>query len=173
MQLDRAGEVAQLAGGIAHDFNNLLTGILGHAGLLLDEASLSPEAREDLAQIQQAADRAAILSRHLLAFSRRPPPAPQSLDFNQLVSSALSTIRQVLGPAIEVSHELAAGLEPALADSSRIEQILLQLAGRARPALPRGGTFRLQTGRRQVSRRPSAAGPSARERSRTPAACPW
>ena len=162
VQLDRAGEVAQLAGGIAHDFNNLLTGILGHAGLLLDEASLSPEARDDLAQIQQAADRAAILSRHLLAFSRRPPPAPQSLDLNQLVSSALSTIRQVLGPAIEVSHELAAGLEPALADSSRIEQILLQLAGRARPALPRGGTFRLQTGRRQVDERLAEQHPALR-----------
>ena len=162
VQLDRAGEIAQLAGGIAHDFNNLLTGILGHAGLLLDEGSLSPEAREDLAQIQQAADRAAILSRHLLAFSRRPPPAPQSLDLNQLVSSALSAIRQVVGPAIEVSHELAAGLEPALADSSRIEQILLQLAGRARPALPRGGTFRLQTGRRQVDERLAEQHPALR-----------
>ena len=162
VQLDRAGEVAQLAGGIAHDFNNLLTGILGHAGLLLDEASLSPEAREDLAQIQQAADRAASRSRHLLAFSRRPPPAPQSLDLNQLVSGALSTIRQVLGPAIEVSHELAAGLEPALADSSRIEQILLQLAGRARPALPRGGTFRLQTGRRQVDEQLAEQHPALR-----------
>jgi two-component system, cell cycle sensor histidine kinase and response regulator CckA len=152
-QLDRAGEIAQLAGGIAHDFNNLLTGILGHVGLLLDEGSLPPEAREDLAQIQQAADRAAILSRHLLAFSRRPPPAPQSLDLNQLVSNTLSAVRQVVGTAIEVSHELADGLEPALADPSRIEQILLQLASRAHPALPRGGTFHLQTGRRQVDER--------------------
>jgi PAS domain S-box-containing protein len=162
VQLDRAGEIAQLAGGIAHDFNNLLTGILGHVGLLLDEGSLPPEAREDLAQIRQAADRAAILSRHLLAFSRRPPPAPQSLDLNQLVSSTLSAIRQVVGTAIEVSHELGDGLEPALADPSRIEQILFQLASRARPALLRGGTFRLQTGRRQVDERLAEQHPALR-----------
>jgi two-component system cell cycle sensor histidine kinase/response regulator CckA len=162
VQLDRAGEIAQLAGGIAHDFNNLLTGILGHVGLLLDERSLPPEAREDLAQIQQAADRAAILSRHLLAFSRQPPPAPHSLDLNQLVTNTLSATRQVVGSAIEVSHELAEGLEPALADPSRIEQILLQLASRARPSLPRGGTFRLQTGRRQVDERLAEQHPALR-----------
>jgi PAS domain S-box-containing protein len=149
-RLDRAGEVAQLAGGIAHDFNNLLTGILGHVGLLLDEAPLSPEAREDLAQIRQAADRAAALSRHLLAFSRRPPPAPRSLEVNQLVAGALSAIRQTLGPAIEVHLDLTDGLEPALADSSHIEQIMLQLATRAKAALSHGGVFRLHTGRAQV-----------------------
>jgi signal transduction histidine kinase/CheY-like chemotaxis protein len=162
VQLDRAGEIAQLAGGIAHDFNNLLTGILGHVGLLLDEGSLPPEAREDLAQIRQAADRAAILSRHLLAFSRRPPPAPQSLDLNQLVSNTLSAVRQVVGTAIEVSHELAEGLEPALADPSRLEQILVQLASRARTALARGGTFRLQTSRRQVDEQLAEQHPALR-----------
>jgi PAS domain S-box-containing protein len=149
-QLDRAGEIAQLAGGIAHDFNNLLTGILGHVGLLLDEGSLPPEAREDLAQIRQAADRAAILSRHLLAFSRRPAPAPQALDLNQLVSGTLSAIRQTVGTAIQVDQDLPDGLEPALGDPSQIEQILLQLATRARDVLARGGTFRLRTARAQV-----------------------
>jgi PAS domain S-box-containing protein len=161
-QLDRAGEIAQLVGGVAHDFNNLLTGILGHVGLLLDEGSLPPEAREDLAQIREAADRATILSRHLLAFSRRPPPAPQSLDLNQLVSGTLSACRQVVGTAIEVHHELVDGLEPALADPSRIEQILLQLASRARFALPRGGAFRLQTSRRQVDERLAEQHPALR-----------
>ncbi len=150
IQLDRAGEVAQLAGGIAHDFNNLITGILGHVGLLLDEGSLPEEAREDLAQIRLAADRAATLSRHLLAFSRRPPPAPQSLDLNQLVSGAMSALRQIVGPAIEVQQELAGKLEPGLADPANVEQILLQLATRARSALAGGGVFRLRTGREQV-----------------------
>lgn len=162
VQLDRAGEIAQLAGGIAHDLNNLLTSILGHAGLLLDEGSLPPEARDDLAQIRQAADRAAILSRHLIAFGRRPAPAPQSLNLNQLVSSALSAIRQVVGTSIEVSHELADGLESALADPTRIEQVLLQLASRARAALLRGGTFRLQTGRRRVDERLTEQHPALR-----------
>jgi two-component system, cell cycle sensor histidine kinase and response regulator CckA len=150
-ELGRAGEIAQLAGGIAHDFNNLLTGILGHVGLLLDEGSLPPEAREALAQIRQAADRAAHLSRHLLAFSRRPAPAPQAIDPNELVSGTLSAIRQTVGTAIQVDQVLADGLEPALADPSHIEQILLQLATRAREVLTRGGTFRLHTGRAQVA----------------------
>jgi two-component system cell cycle sensor histidine kinase/response regulator CckA len=149
-QLDRAGEIAQLAGGIAHDFNNLLTGILGHVALLLDEGTLPDEAREDLAQIRQAADRAANLSRHLLTFSRRPSPAPQSLDVNQVVSGAVSAVRQVVGSAIEVEQDLAAGLEPALADPSQIEQLLVQLAARARSVMPRGGVFRLHTDRAQV-----------------------
>jgi signal transduction histidine kinase/CheY-like chemotaxis protein len=161
-QLGRAGEIAQLAGGIAHDFNNLLTGILGHVGLLLDEGSLPLEAREDLDQIRQAADRAAILSRQLLAFSRQPPPAPQALDLNQVVSNSISAIRQVVGTAIEVRPQLADGLEPALADPSRIEQILVQLASRAQPALPRGGTFRLETGRRQIDERLAEEHPALR-----------
>ena len=150
VQLHRAGEVAQLAGGIAHDFNNLLTGILGHVGLLLDEGTLSPDAREDLAQIRQAADRAATLSRQLLSFSRRPPPAPQSVDLNQLVSGTLSAIRQIVGPAVEVEQQLTEGLEPGLADPSQLEQILVQLAARARSTLTRGGTFGLRTGQAQV-----------------------
>jgi two-component system, cell cycle sensor histidine kinase and response regulator CckA len=149
-QLDRAGEIAQLAGGIAHDFNNLLTGILGHVGLLLDEGTLPAQAREDLAQIRQAADRAATLSRQLLAFSRRPAPAPQALDLNQVVLGTLSAIRQTVGPAIEVRRELAEGLEPGLADPSHIEQILLQLATRARTAIAPGGSLQLTTGRTQV-----------------------
>jgi PAS domain S-box-containing protein len=156
-QLDRAGEIAQLAGGIAHDFNNLLTGILGHVGLLLDEGSLPAEAREDLAQIRQAADRAAILSRHLLAFSRRPAPAPQAVDLNELASGTLSAIRQTVGSAIQVDQDLADGLEPALADPSHIEQILLQLATRAREVLARGGTVRLRTARAQVDEALAAA----------------
>ena len=149
-QLDRAGEIAQLAGGIAHDFNNLLTGILGHVALLLDEGTLPSEAREDLSQIQQAADRAANLSRHLLAFSRRPAVAPRSLDVNQVVSGTVSAVRQIVGTAVEVEQDLTEGLEPALADPSQIEQILVQLATRARSAMPRGGTFRLRTDRAQV-----------------------
>jgi PAS domain S-box-containing protein len=160
--LERAGEIAQLAGGIAHDFNNLITGILGHVGLLLDESSLSPEAREDLAQIRHAADRAATLSRHLLAFSRRPHPAPRSLDVNQLVSGTITALRHVVGPAVEVSQALEDGLEPALADPSHLELILLQLAARARTAMPGGGRLLLRTGRRDVDDELAASHPGLR-----------
>ncbi len=146
----RGAEMAQLAGGIAHEFNNLLTGILGHVDLLLDETSLSPEAREDLAQIRQAADRAAILSRHLVGFSRRPQVAPRSLDLNQLISEMRSAIRQVAGPTIEVVYELEGGLEPVLADPSQLEQTLIQLGLHGRASMPGGGKLRLRTGRAHV-----------------------
>jgi len=162
VELGRTGEIAQLAGGIAHDFNNLLTGILGHVTLLLDERTLSPEAREDLAQIRHAADRAATLSRHLLAFSRRPQLAPRSLDLSQLVSGTLSAIRQVVGSAIEVSHELEEGLEPVLADPAQLEQVLLKLGAHARDSMPGGGRLRLSTGRAQVDDAMAASRPELR-----------
>jgi len=162
VELGRTGEIAQLAGGIAHDFNNLLTGILGHVALLLDESTLSPEAREDLAQIRHAADRAATLSRHLLAFSRQSQLAPRSLDLSQLVSGTLSAIRQVVGSAIEVSHELASGLEPVLADPAQLEQVLLKLGAHARDSMPGGGRLRLTTGRAQVDDALAASRPGLR-----------
>jgi two-component system cell cycle sensor histidine kinase/response regulator CckA len=149
VELNRTGEIAQLAGGIAHDFNNLLTGILGHVALLLDERSLSPEARNDLAQIRHAADRAATLTRHLLAFSRRQL-APRFLDLNQLVAGTLSAIRQVAGSAVEVTHELEDGLEPVLADAGQLEHILIHLCAYAQASLPHGGRLRICTGRAQV-----------------------
>ena len=161
-ELGRTGEIAQLAGGIAHDFNNLLTGILGHVTLLLDESSLAPEAREDLAQIRQAADRAATLSRHLLAFSRRPQLAPRSLDLNQLVSGFMSAIRHVLGPAIEVTYELEDGLEPVLADPGQLEQIFIRLGAHSRASMPEGGSLRLRTGRSEVDDELAAGRPGLR-----------
>jgi two-component system, cell cycle sensor histidine kinase and response regulator CckA len=161
-ELGRTAEIAQLAGGIAHDFNNLLTSILGHVALLQDESSLVPEAREDLAQIRQAVDRAAGLSRQLLAFSRRPNLAPRSLDLNQLISGLLSAIRQVVGTAVEVGYELEAGLEPVLADPSQLEQILIQLGAHGRASMPGGGKFHLRTGRAQVDDALAASRPGLR-----------
>jgi two-component system, cell cycle sensor histidine kinase and response regulator CckA len=161
-QLGRSEEIAQLAGGIAHDFNNLLTGIMGHVALLQLESSLSPEASEDLGQIRLAAERAATLSRHLLAFSRRSQLAPRSLDLSQLVSGTVSAIRQVVGPAVEVSHQLEGGLEPVLADPVQLEQILLQLGAQARDAMPGGGKLRLRTGRVEVDEAVAAQRPGLR-----------
>lgn len=162
VELGRTGEVAQLAGGIAHDFDNLLTGILGHVTLLLDESSLASEAREDLAQIRQAADRAATLSRHLLALSRRPHPAPRSLDLNHLISGMMSAIRQVVGTAVEVSYDLEDGLEPVLADPGQLEQILIQLGAHGRASMPGGGRLLLRTGRAQADEALAASRPGLR-----------
>jgi PAS domain S-box-containing protein len=161
-KLGRTAEIAQLAGGIAHDFNNLLTGILGHVTLLLDESTLAPEVREDLSRIRHAADRAATLSRQLLAFSRRPRLAPRALDLNQLVSGSLSTLRRAAGQAIEVSHELEDGLEPVLADPAQLEQILLRLGAHARASMTGGGRLRLRTGRAEVDEALAAGRPGLR-----------
>ena len=95
MRAERAQAIGQLAGGVAHDFNNLLTGIIGHVGLLQEEPGLSDPAREDLAQIQRSADRAASLTRQLLAFSRRQVLSPRVLDLNEVVAGCLSTLRRL------------------------------------------------------------------------------
>jgi PAS domain S-box-containing protein len=144
-RLERTDAMAQLAAGIAHDFNNLLTGILGHVTLLLEDPSLSLEARGDLAQIQRSADRAAGLTRQLLAFSRRQAAAPRALDLNRLVSGTVSSIRGLVGSRIEVIQVLAPNLDPVLADPGKLEQVLLQLGSRARAAMPDGGRLELRT----------------------------
>ncbi|HYC34094.1 MAG TPA: response regulator [Gemmatimonadales bacterium] len=149
-QMERSEAIAQLAGGIAHDFNNLLTGIIGHCSLLLEDRSLSEEARADLAQIQRSADRAAGLTRQLLAFSRRQILAPRILDLNRVVTGAVSAIRGVVGSRIQVASTLAPALPSVLADPGQIEQILLQLGTNARDGMPEGGRLDIRTGTARV-----------------------
>jgi PAS domain S-box-containing protein len=145
VQAERAQAIGQLAGGIAHDFNNLLTGILGHVTLLSEETGLSELAREDLRQIQRSADRAASLTRQLLAFSRRQVLAPRVLDLNQLVTGCLSRLRRVAGERVQVVTSLAPHLDPIVADPTQLEQVLIQLTANARGSMPDGGTFELTT----------------------------
>jgi two-component system, cell cycle sensor histidine kinase and response regulator CckA len=142
---ERTQAIGQLAGGIAHDFNNLLTGIIGHAALLLEEPSLSAVAKEDLAQIQRSAERAASLTRQLLAFSRRQVLAPRVLDLNQLAAGSLSTLRRLVGPPIQIVWMPAPHLDAVVADPNQIEQVLNQLCANARDAMPKGGTIELST----------------------------
>ncbi len=145
-RMERTDAIAQLAGGVAHDFNNLLTGILGHVSLLLEDTSLSLEARSDLLQIQRSADRAAGLTRQLLAFSRRQARAPRVLDLNRLVSGTVSAIRSLVGSRIEVIQVLDPGIDPVLADPGQLEQVLLLLSNNARESMPDGGRLELATG---------------------------
>ena len=149
-RMERFEAIAQLAGGIAHDFNNLLTGIIGHCSLLLEDPSLGRDAREDLAQIQRSADRAAGLTRQLLAFSRRQILAPRILDLNRLVTGTVSGIRGVVGGRIEVVPMLGADLPPVMADPGQMEQVLLELASHAGQSMPDGGRLEILTGAVQV-----------------------
>ena len=141
MQAERAEAIVQLAGGIAHDFNNLLTGIFGHLALLEEQPDLSSEARDDIGQIQQSADRAASLARQLVAFSRRQLVAPRILDLNRLVGGTVSAIRRMVGSRIQVVPSLDPQIDPVMADPGQLEQVLLQLSAGARDAMPDGGTL--------------------------------
>jgi PAS domain S-box-containing protein len=145
VRAERVQAIGQLAGGIAHDFNNLLTGILGHVSLLQEETGLSPMGRDDLGQIQRSADRAATLTRQLLALSRRQVLSPRVLDLNQLVTGCLSTLRRLVGEQVQIVWAPMPNLDPIVADPNQLEQVLTQLCAAAREAMPTGGTVEIAT----------------------------
>ncbi|HET8623385.1 MAG TPA: response regulator [Gemmatimonadales bacterium] len=141
----RIEAVVQLAGGIAHDFNNLLTAILGSTEILLGKPELEPDGRDDVEQIRKAATRAAQLTHQLLAFSQRQVLQPRLLDLNEVVHDMARLLRRVLGEAVEVDVSLAPALAPVLGDRAKLEQSIVDLALRARDAMPAGGRLRLAT----------------------------
>jgi PAS domain S-box-containing protein len=150
VRAERAQAIGQLAGGVAHDFNNLLTGIIGHVALLQEEPGLSSLGREDLAQIQRSADRAASLTRQLLAFSRRQVLTPRVLDLNRVVAGRLSAMRRLLGPRGRLVATQGHDLDAVIADPNQLDQVLTQLCTRARDAMAEGGTVELVTRQERV-----------------------
>jgi two-component system, cell cycle sensor histidine kinase and response regulator CckA len=145
LQSQKMEAVGMLAGGIAHDFNNLLTIIGGYSQLLL--ASLPPTDRNRSAveQIMKAGERAAALTRQLLAFSRRQVLQPKVLDLNLLVGSLAVMLRRLIGEDIDLRLELARDLGQVNADAGQIEQVIMNLAVNSRDAMPKGGTLTIQT----------------------------
>ncbi len=143
-QSQKMEAIGQLAGGVAHDFNNILTVIHGHASLLLYDKNLAPAASRSAQQIAQAAERAAGLTRQLLAFSRRQVMQPKRLDMNQVVSNVTMMLGRILGE--DIALRLNYWPQPALvqADASMIEQVLLNLAVNARDAMPGGGQLSIR-----------------------------
>ena len=154
-QAQRLENLGQLAGGIAHDFNNLLSVILNYAVFVAEEMDGATEAdwgrrwetaRGDVAQITQAAERAARLTRQLLAFARRSVLRPQVLDLDQVISGMAEMLRRTIGEHIDVTVSSAGTLWPVLADPGQLEQVLMNLAVNARDAMPGGGTLIIETG---------------------------
>jgi two-component system cell cycle sensor histidine kinase/response regulator CckA len=137
--------VGRLAGGVAHDFNNLLTVILNCARFALEGVRADDPIREDLSEIEKAADRAATLTRQLLAFSRKQLLQPRVVDLNQIVLGIDGMLRRILGEDIELVRVLARELGLTRADPGQIEQVIMNLAINARDAMPDGGTLTLQT----------------------------
>jgi two-component system, cell cycle sensor histidine kinase and response regulator CckA len=137
--------VGRLAGGIAHDFNNLLMVIQGYAELLIDRSKPGDAFRRNAEQIQEASQRAASLTRQLLAFSRKQMLAPSVLNIQGVVADMEKILRRLIGEDIELVSVNAADLWRIKADRSQIEQVILNLAVNARDAMPRGGKLTIET----------------------------
>ncbi len=144
-QSQKMEAVGQLAGGIAHDFNNLLTVIGGYSELSLLRLRKSDPLREAVEGIQKAANRAADLTRQLLAFSRRQLMEMRVLDLNSLLFDLDKMLHRLIGENIEVKTILAQDLGRVKADPGQIEQAILNLAVNARDAMPSGGKLTLET----------------------------
>ncbi len=143
-QAQKMEAIGQLAGGIAHDFNNLLTAIQGFAGLLADSFAPHDERREDVAEIQRAAERAASLTRQLLAFSRKQVLAPRVVRVGEVVTGLAPMLQRLLGEAVQL-HTSAGDTSPVKADPSQLEQVLLNLAVNARDAMEGSGRLTIET----------------------------
>ena len=138
-QAQKMEAVGQLAGGIAHDFNNLLTAILGNTQLLLRDLPPGDSMRGDVEEIRKASERAASLTRQLLAYSRRQMLQPEVLDLNVVVAELDKMLRRLIGENIALVTVLAPDLGRVRADPNQIEQVLVNLAVNARDAMVDGG----------------------------------
>ncbi|HVP42912.1 MAG TPA: PAS domain S-box protein [Terriglobales bacterium] len=145
LQSQKMEAVGRLAGGVAHDFNNLLTVIKGYGELMLDELRANDPMRAEVEEIQKAADRAASLTRQLLAFSRRQVLAPKIIDLNNVVANMDKLLRRLLGEDVELHTVLDPKLGRVKADPGQVEQVIMNLAVNARDAMPSGGKLTIET----------------------------
>jgi two-component system, cell cycle sensor histidine kinase and response regulator CckA len=158
-QSQKLEAVGQLAGGIAHDFNNLLTVILGYATSLQDAVEPDSPAGDAAARIDQAAQRAASLTRQLLTFSRRRTTAAASADLNAVVSGLAPMVERLIGENISVELRLDETLSLVSSDAGELEQIILNLCVNARDALQDGGHLILWTAQRDAVSAPADVSP--------------
>jgi len=151
-QAQKMEAVGRLAGGVAHDFNNLLTVIKGYAELLRNEPGDTGTYQRNLEQISKAADRAAALTRQLLAFSRRQVLALEAVDLAEVVSDLQELLQRLLGEDVELEANGNPKLGQVRADRGQIEQVLMNLAINSRDAMPQGGKLVITTDNIDLSR---------------------
>jgi PAS domain S-box-containing protein len=144
-QSQKMEAVGRLAGGIAHDFNNLLTVILGYTQIVADGVPQGSALADSTGQIKSAADRAAGITRQLLAFSRKQVLSPRVINLNDVVLNLDSLLRRLIGEDIEVFTVPASDLGSVKADPGQIEQVIMNLALNSRDAMPHGGKLTLET----------------------------
>jgi signal transduction histidine kinase/CheY-like chemotaxis protein len=144
-QAQKMEAIGRLAGGVAHDFNNLLTVISGRSVLTLQQLAADHPLRKNIELVLTTAERAAALTRQLLAFSRKQILEPKVLDLNAVVTGLMPLLRRLIGEDIELVAVPGPDLGRVKADPSQLEQVLLNLAVNARDAMPLGGTLTIET----------------------------
>ena len=137
--------IGRLAGGVSHDFNNLLTVINGYANLLSRRLKEGDPLRDWVLEISKAGEKAADLTRQLLAFSRKQILVPKPLDLNSMVAESRDMLRRLLGEDIELVTRLAPDLGQVMADPGQLHQVLMNLVVNARDAMPGGGKLTIAT----------------------------
>jgi PAS domain S-box-containing protein len=144
IQAQKMEAVGRLAAGVAHDFNNLLTIINGHCGLMVKQLPPDNPARESFTEIREAGERAAGLTRQLLAFSRQEIRTSRVLDLNTLVDNSIKMLRRLIGEDIDLVFSPARDLNLVCADPGQVEQVLMNLAVNSRDAMPKGGKLSIE-----------------------------
>ena len=151
-QAQKMEAIGRLAGGVAHDFNNMLTAILGYSDLVSMQLPEYDKRRESIDQIKKAADRAASLTRQLLAFSRKQVLRPRVINLGELVSDTEKMLRRLIGEDVNLVVSSQSDLGQVKADPGQIEQVVMNLAINARDARPGGGDLGIQTSNIEVDR---------------------
>jgi PAS domain S-box-containing protein len=144
-QAQRLEAVGRLAGGVAHDFNNVLTAIAGYSDLLLADLEAGDPKRQDVEEIRAATERAAALTRQLLAFSRKQVLQTRVVDLNAVVKVLEKMLRRLIGEDVRLAFTPGAGLDAVRVDPGQVEQMILNLAVNARDAMPDGGRLTIET----------------------------
>ena len=146
IQSQKMETVGKLAGGIAHEFNSILTAIIGQSELLLGDLPAGSPLAKNATEITQAADRAATLTRQLLAYGRKQFLRPETLNLNQIITSMDGVLSHLMGgEMVDVNIVPATGLKVVKADTGQVEQVIMNLAMNARDAMPHGGKLTLET----------------------------
>ncbi len=146
-QSQKMEAIGQLAGGIAHDFNNILQAMMGYCELLKDSVDENGEQYDYVQELQKGTERAAALTKQLLAFSRRQVIQTNDVDLNEIIRNLMKMIGRTIGEHIELVHRLCDGKLFIHADSGNIEQVIMNLCVNARDAMPRGGKLVIETER--------------------------
>jgi len=144
-QSQKMEAIGTLTGGVAHDFNNLLTAIIGNVQLALRKAKPEDSIQHSLQEIEKAGNRAALLTRQLLAFSRRQHLERRTINLNEIIADFMKMLERIIGEDVEMSVQYASDLPAVFADPAQIEQVVMNLAVNARDAMPEGGKLNIET----------------------------